>query len=133
MGDARVRRGVLLAEHHVAGLDRQDACLGHGVARIDGQIQNHLLDLRRIDLDRPEARGFVPSEIDVLADQAAQHALDVLDHLVQVDQLGRNDVTTRESQELPSEPGRALARLERDGELDVLARARALIERLDRK
>ena len=40
----------------VAGLDGQLAAVRHGVARVDGEVEQRVLELRRVGLDRPQAR-----------------------------------------------------------------------------
>ena len=45
--------------------------LGHRVARVDRQVEQHLLDLRRVDAHAPELRRQSDErELDVLADDA---------------------------------------------------------------
>ena len=58
---------------------------GHRVAGVDGQVDEHLLDLAGIGPDRRGAGRQVGDEVDVLADQAAQHLLDPGHGVVQVE------------------------------------------------
>ena len=59
------RRDVALAElarlrlADIGGADDELAAIGHGVARIDGKIDDHLLELVEIGFDRPEVVGLV--------------------------------------------------------------------------
>ena len=43
-----VVRDVLVVELHVGGLDRQHAAVGHRVARVDREVEQHLLELVRV-------------------------------------------------------------------------------------
>ena len=45
---------VLLVEVDVGGRDGQLAALGHGVAGVDRQVHDDLLDLAGVGLDQPE-------------------------------------------------------------------------------
>ena len=56
----------------IAGLHRQLAAVRHRVASVDREIDDHLLELRDVDLDRPEVAAMHEVEFDLLADQAAQ-------------------------------------------------------------
>ena len=49
-----LRRGVALIEMHVCGFDSELAALGHGVARVDGEIENCDFQLVRIGVGAPE-------------------------------------------------------------------------------
>ena len=55
--DVRVQQGELLAELGVLNLDDQATPVGHRMAGVHRQIDEHLFDLTRISLDVPEARG----------------------------------------------------------------------------
>ena len=55
----------------IGGAHLQPAAVGHGVARIDREIHDHLLELRNIDLDRPQVAAVHHVERDLFADQPA--------------------------------------------------------------
>ena len=80
------RRQISSPTSTSAGLDDQAAAVGHRVARVDRQVDDHLLELAGVGPDAAEsgARGRV-SSVDVLADDAPQHPLHVGDQRVQVD------------------------------------------------
>ena len=68
--------------------DRQPASPLHGVAGVDGDVQEHLLELSPVRADRRD-RGIEPRlQKDVLADQAAEHGLGFADDRVQVQDPG---------------------------------------------
>ena len=55
--DVQVRRGIALVQLDVAGLDGQPAAGRHGVPGVDRQVQQDLLDLAGVGLDRPQPVG----------------------------------------------------------------------------
>src|SRR2546422_6373482 len=56
-GHAVTPLDVLLVERDARRPDAQPAAAGHGVAGVDGEVQEHLLELPRVGVDR--ARGGV--------------------------------------------------------------------------
>ena len=67
--------------------ESQFAATGHGVARVDGQIQDDLLDLPLIGLHRAESRIERDLQLDVFAEKARQHLDHILNNQVQVQNL----------------------------------------------
>ena len=57
----------LSRSRHVARADGERAAVGHGVARIDGQVDDHLVELRLVGLDVPEVAAGQDLELDLLA------------------------------------------------------------------
>ena len=55
-----------LALADVAGADGEAASVGHGVAGVDGQVDDHLLELRLVGLDVPEIASRQDLELDLL-------------------------------------------------------------------
>ena len=49
-----VRGDLLGVDVDVRGLDRQRAAVGHRVAGVGGEVEDHPLDLRPVGLDRRE-------------------------------------------------------------------------------
>ncbi len=95
-------------EHDIARFDHQPPALRHRIARVDREVHQDLLELAGIDPHAPQARLRHRDELDVLAEQTAEHAIDVEDQLIQVDDAGLDDLAPRECQELPREVRRAL-------------------------
>ena len=92
---------VGVVEHHRRGVDRERASLGHGVPGVDDQVHDDLFDLAGVGAD---ACGIVRQprdEVDVLADDAAQHPFDPADDLVEIEQRRLHDVLATEDQQLP--------------------------------
>src|SRR5215468_7588178 len=63
---------VLLVEKRIAGRDRQLTAFRHGVAGVDGEIEDGCLQLDWIGFDLPEAVGGNNVESDRLAQRAAE-------------------------------------------------------------
>ncbi len=70
--DVEVLARVGLVEPASVGLDRQPSALRHGVARVDGEVHDDLLELGRVGADAGRAwLAATQSQIDVLAAGAA--------------------------------------------------------------
>lgn len=117
----RSRRGVPIGEVHVGGVDPQRAAVWHRVAGVDGEVDQDLLHLPRVDQDRIEPLRERALQLHVLAEGAQQQLFDLTHHVVDVDDLGLDDLASREGEQLVGQVRRSLA-----GEadlLDVIARA----------
>ena len=68
-------RGIVLVDLRSARLDDEPPARRHGVARIDGQIQQRVLDLAGIDHDHGQLAGEPRLDLDRRA-QAAPQQLD---------------------------------------------------------
>jgi hypothetical protein len=77
-----------LVELDVRGLDRQRAAVGHRVAGVGGEVEDHALDLRAVGLDRREVGRERDADADVVADDPVQHRLHAGDDLVEVEHRG---------------------------------------------
>ena len=85
--------------------------LGHGVAGVDHQVHDHLLDLARVGLDRAEARRGQERQLDVLADEPPEHLLDARPRCRSGSSgLRLQDLLPAEREELPGQVGRARSR-----------------------
>ena len=96
-------------------LDRHRPASRHRVARVDREIDDHLLELSRIGADRTELGVEHRQQLDVLADQAPQHHVHVGDDGVEVEHPGLQDLPAAEREQLPGERRGA-----RGGLLDLL-------------
>ncbi len=90
------------------GGERQGAAGGHGVAGVDDQVEDHLLELAEVHVDRAIGRGELEVQPAVLADEAPQHGLQVADHVVQVEHPRLQRLLAAEGEELAGQGGRAL-------------------------
>ncbi len=103
-----VRRDVRLVELHVARLDPERPALRHRVARVHGEVHEHLLDLTGVGLHASEAGREVLADPHVLAEEAREHRLGVRDDFVQDEDRDPLDLLAAEREELPRQRGRAL-------------------------
>ena len=96
----------------VRGGDPQGAAVGHRVARVDGEVEDHLLQLAAVHPHRAGVGREVQHEPDVHADQASQHRRELPDHggRVEVARLERGPA--RERQQLLGQVRRPVGRLE---------------------
>ena len=108
----RVSGGVLLVDVDVARLDRQLPAVGHGVARVDGEVHDDLLELTRIGFDASQSGLQRRHQDDVLADQSPQHVVHLRDDGVEVEDPRLEHLLPAEGEELAGEGGGALRRLE---------------------
>ena len=99
-GVARLDGDLAGAVDSVSGVD--------GVAGVDAKVGQGLVDLRRVEFDRPEVCARHPGQVDVLADQALQHLEHAGQGVVQVQPHGRYGLFAGEGEELAGDVGRAL-------------------------
>ena len=91
---------------YVAGVDGQRAASGHGVAGVDREVHQHLVQLAGVGQDRPQVTGERGDQLDVLADGPAQHFLDRCDDAVEVENPRPDHVAAGEDEQLVGKPGR---------------------------
>ena len=102
------QRRVLLVDLHVGGLDRELAALGHGVAGVDHEVHEHLLDLTRVGQGQAEVGRERLDELDVFAEDPPEHLLDTRGDLVEVEADGLQHLLAAEGQKLPGQRHRAI-------------------------
>ncbi len=112
------RPGSIRRDDLREALDRELAARGHGVARVDDEVEEHLLELGAVHLDRARARSEGGHELYVLADHPPEDELHVAYDRAQLDDRRREDLPPAEREELPREPRRVLER--RGDVLEVL-------------
>ena len=95
------------------GLDADRAALGHGVARIDREVENRLVELRGVDLDRPQAGIGMQLHDHLLAQGPAQHAGDLRQALVEVDHRRLQRLLAREGEQPARQLGAAQRAVQR--------------------
>ncbi len=88
--------------------DGQPAPPGHGIARIDHQIEQDLDHLAGVGANLAEAVGQQGFDRDVLADHAAQHLQGLSEDGIEIDDARLEDLLAREGEELPGELSGAL-------------------------
>ena len=108
---ARLQFGRLTFHRHQPGVDDEMAALGHGVARVDRQVQQGVLDLTRIGHHHRDARSQPRLDADLLAQAAAQQVDHAVDQGVQVDRLGVQGLPPPEGEQAAGELGAERRRL----------------------
>ena len=107
--------GLARSELDAPGGEPQAAAGEHGVAGVDRQVEQHLLELPEVDVDGAVLRIELDLEADVLADQPAQHRRHLADHPVEGHHPRLQHLLAAVGEELAGQRGRALA-----GALDLL-------------
>ena len=90
-----------------AGTDPQCAAARHRVARVDHQVEQRGLELRRVDIGRHRAGRQVYLELDRLRTGAAQYRLELADQPVDVVDFGAQRLAPREGEQLLGQLGAA--------------------------
>ena len=85
--------------------DPQVAAAGEGVARIQGEVHEHLLQLGLVD-PRDRSALELARDVDVLREQSAQDRLEAADHVGDIHGLEPQDLPAREGEQLPRQLGR---------------------------
>ena len=80
----RVLPGKGFIDLNVRGLNDDSSALRHGIASIDCQVHQHLLDLTRVRVDHAQILARHALQFNVLAEQPGQHLLHVIGGLVQI-------------------------------------------------
>ena len=119
--ELRSRGGVFVVEIDVGSVDPQGAAIGHRIAGVDGEVDEDLLELARVDQHGLQVGGERAVQLDVLAERATQQLLDVAYDVVDIDDLGLDDLTPGEGEQLVGQVRRPLAG--QANLLDVLAGA----------
>ena len=112
----RVFLGVSVIHKSVHGLDGEPAAARHCIARVDREVEDRVLKLRRIRLDLPQAGGQHGLDFDLLAKRAVEQLAHAGDQLVDDQGLGRKRLLARERQKPLRERRRALGAV--DGGFD---------------
>jgi len=119
-----VRFHVRRIEIHVGRLYRQPTTAGHRVARIDGEVHDHLLELAGIDAHRTRISGKCATELNVLSEDPGEQPLYAGDCHIEVHDFWLEHLLAAEREQLPRELAGALRSL---ADLsDVLPRGRPL-------
>jgi hypothetical protein len=95
-----VGHDVRVVEVHVGGFDDQPPPSAHGVPPVDRQVHHDLFDLCRIRFHEVKPFHEASSDLHVLADESAQHALHLGHYGIQVNRPGLEGVLPAEREEL---------------------------------
>jgi len=82
------RRGKLstlgVFRRHRCGLNNELAAIGHGIARIDAEIQEYLLQLTGVGLYQTKIFLQRELQLDVFAEEFGQHPAGIFDHRIEL-------------------------------------------------
>ena len=95
----------------LAGRTDCDRPAGDGVAGVDAEIGQDLVELGGVHLDRGQVGAWLPVKLDALADQAPEHLEHALDRGVDVEHLGHDRLLAGKRQQLAGQVGRTLGGL----------------------
>ncbi len=95
------------AECHVPRLEREPSAMRHGVACVEHQVQDHLLDLSWVCQD-PARRAEYRDEVDGVAEHRLQQHPHAIGHLVQIERFWREYLAPAVGEELVRQLGGAL-------------------------
>jgi hypothetical protein len=94
------RRRSLGCVDHIVRRDRQHAAVEHRVSRVDGEVEQHLLELSAIGAHAGERRRRREAKLDVLADDSLQHRRDPLGDLGEIEHCRLEHLLSAEGEEL---------------------------------
>ena len=119
--------GVSFGQVHVRRLERELAALGHGVPRVHREVHEDLLELSGVGLHGTRVRRETGAQLDVLAEQAAEHLLKVAHQGPDVDHARLQDLLPAEREQLSREAGGPVGGLANFGDILVTGVAGAQI------
>ncbi len=94
---------------HLPDRDGQRPARGHGVPRVDHQVQHDLLELTGVGHDPAAIRRRPHHQGDVHPEQPGEHLLHLADQRIETDDLGRDDLRPAEREQLPRQRRGAFA------------------------
>ena len=92
----------------ISRADGDFPALAHRVARVDDQVDDNLFELVEVGLDEPKVARMHDDELDLLADQPAQHHLQLGEHVRQEQRLRPKRLAAREREQLAHQPRRPI-------------------------
>ena len=103
------RAGAGFFELHIPGFQNELSTRGHGIAGIDGQIHNDLVDLSRVHLNASQVGIERGHQFYVLANQVVKHLFNIGNQRVQIQYARLENLPSAEGQELARERSGSLA------------------------
>ncbi len=110
--DAQMILRIGRVQEDIARLDGQFAALRHGIAGIDRQIHQHLLDLPRVRQDVAQIGSGLRNQVQVFADHPTQHVVEIQDQRVEIEHARLDRLFTCKGEQLVSESRGALGSVE---------------------
>ena len=102
---AYVLAGIIPVEFPILGFEHELTAVGHSIARVHHQIQEHLLNLIGISQHRAEISSKSCDHSYVFTDQALQHGADGTYRRVQIEDFWFQHLAAAESQQLAGQRG----------------------------
>ncbi len=102
-GDFAMFGSIAIVEMRVCHFQGQLAAIGHGIARIDGEVENGIFQLVRIGQGVPQAARDDGFDLDLFTEGPAEHLAQIADDASQIDGTGRQRLTAGKSQQLARE------------------------------
>src|SRR5690348_2970435 len=97
-------RAIIFVELDVARFDQELAAVRHGVAGVETEIHEHLLDLRGVGAHGEKVFGEGELDLDFFADGFFEQRRIFADELVEIEIRGSENLAPRIGEELPREP-----------------------------
>ena len=98
--DGLVVAGIVCVELRVGSFERELPAVRHGVAGIEGQVHDDLLDLPGIGLHRAEIACRYGQDFNVLSNQPAQQGIQIHHDVIQIDDARRKHLLAAEGEQL---------------------------------
>ena len=118
-GDFVRAGGARLSEVGVGGGEGEFSAFGHGLAGVDGEVDDDLLDLDGIGVDGAQFIGGAEVEADILAEETGQDPDHVFEEEVEVEVSGLKYAAAAEGEQLRGEGGGAFCGLADFGEVGI--------------
>ena len=98
----------MFVEGDVGGFDDEFAALGHGVAGVDGQVDQDLFHLAQVYFHWVEVLAWDGYQFYILAEETAQHLIHIEHQVVEAYHFWLQELAAGEGQELSGEVGGAV-------------------------
>ena len=118
---------VAVVELGIGRLDRELTAVRHRVPGIHREIQDHLVELGRVDAHLADTGRGTDAEVDPFAEQAPKHRGDRKDRRARVENARREDLSAREGEQLTRELGGPIRRG------DDLVEVRSIVDQIGRQ
>jgi ribosomal protein S9 len=110
---------TLVIQFHIGGFDGDMTACRHGIARVEHEIDDYLLDLIRIGLDETKSCSKERIGVDVIANQPRQHVQQTGDAFVDVDDRWIEELFAAEGEQLARQRSAAVSGADESPELRV--------------
>src|SRR5207244_3179465 len=95
----------------IFGFDAECASARHGIARVQREVDEYLLELRRIGADRAQIGITNRLQLDVFTDESGEHIAGLAKRIAHIQNLRAEHLPFAEPEQMTDERIRALSRL----------------------